>query len=145
MTNIKSFFLRLYLLTYSPLFPLVLTWTIFMAYRIYFEPVMLCDDTGWNLYQWKREITTYISDYRVAVCKCEKYYDLSSLLQTAKSLNPGYCEPEQEDFIANKIHNWRAEKLKALMKIRQCEAKIKRIDPGFTSFVENFPKVLENH
>jgi hypothetical protein len=79
MTYIKNFLFRLYLLTYSPLFPTILTLIIFMSYRIYFEPVLLCDDNGGSLFLLKKDLAKMLADYRTAEVKYEKYTDLSEL------------------------------------------------------------------
>lgn len=43
MVNIKSFFFRINCIIYSPIFPVLLTTIVFISYKIYFEPTLLCD------------------------------------------------------------------------------------------------------
>jgi hypothetical protein len=70
---------------------------IFMAYRIYLDPVvMLCDDSNYKLFELKYRITIETANYRAAVVKCERYYDLQEQLITYKQVNPSYSCPELE-------------------------------------------------
>jgi hypothetical protein len=103
MTYIKSFLFRLYLLTYSPLFPTILTLIIFISYRIYFEPVLLCDDNGNHLFQLKTELTTEAANYRIAEVKCEEYRDLKEQFRKFKEAEPNYNNPEEENKISNSL------------------------------------------
>jgi hypothetical protein len=131
---LKSFFLRLYLLTYSPIFPMLLGSIIFLAYRVYFDPVvMLCDDNGYRLFQLKSELTTETANYRTAVIKCERYYDLQEQLESFKETNPQYNNPEQERAIADGIRNSLADKIRALAKVRRLETSIRGLTPRFQS------------
>jgi len=41
--NNNYFFTRLILFTYNPFFPILLSLLLFITYRIYFEPTLLCD------------------------------------------------------------------------------------------------------
>jgi hypothetical protein len=50
-----------------------------MSYRIYFEPVLLCDDNGGSLFLLKKDLAKMLADYRTAEVKYEKYTDLSEL------------------------------------------------------------------
>lgn len=103
MNNIKCFLFRLYLLTYSPLFPIILTLVIFMTYRIYFEPVLLCDDNGYHLFQLKTELTTETANYRTAVIKCEEFNDLKEQYRVFKQIEPNYNNPDAEKNIYNNL------------------------------------------
>jgi len=144
MTNIKCFFLRLYLLTYSPVFPLFLGWILFMTFRIYFEPVMLCDDHGWTLFQWKNDITNYIGNYRIAIVKIDQYNDLNGQLQAYKYSDPQFNSTSGEEYLANKIQSWQAEKIRNLAKIRELEFAIKAFEPGFQAPINTcnyYPRV----
>lgn len=105
MINIKCFFIRLYLLTYSPAFPMLLGSIIFMAYRVYFEPAMLCDDNGYLLFQYKSDLTAQVANFRTAVVKCEHYYDLKDQLESFKEANPEFNNRQQEQNINENLRN----------------------------------------
>lgn len=138
MINIKCFLLRLYLLAYSPIFPVIVTWIIFMSYRIYFEPVMLCDDNGWTLFQLKSEITAEVGNYRTAVVKCEQYNDLKAQLEAFKRSEASYSNPDTEKIISDNLKNWEANKWRYLGKVRHLESSIRKIEPNFQSPVNTF-------
>lgn len=42
--NINKFIIRLYMFTLLPSFPSLLTFIIFTIYKLYFDPVALCDN-----------------------------------------------------------------------------------------------------
>ena len=105
-----------------------------MTYKIYFEPVILCDDNGWTLYKLKHDLTLATADYRVAEVKCEQYYDLQEQSRIY------FLDPKGDKFVDNdlKLNNWQAEKTKSLMKVRQLEGYIRKYEPGFQSPINNF-------
>ena len=105
MTNIKSFLLRIYLFTYSPIFPMVLGSIILIITRVYFEPVLLCDDNGLMLYELKTEFYSEVTKYNTSIVEIDEY-----------------------------INNHRIAIMKyneAFFKITQLEVAIKKFEPGF--------------
>jgi hypothetical protein len=138
MINIKYIFVRLWLLTYSPSFPTILGLIIFISYRVYFEPIALCDDNGYSLFQLKVEITSETGNYRAAVVKCEQYQDLKEQVDTYRQSEPDYDSYDAETKISKKLKDYQADKIKCLAKVRELETTIRKIEPDFQSPVGNF-------
>jgi hypothetical protein len=138
MNNIKNIFVRLWLLTYSPSFPVMLGLIIFIFYRVYFEPIALCDDKSYSLFQLKIELTTETGNYRASEVKCEQYQDLKEQVDRYKESEPNYDTSDAVKKIAQKLKDYQADKYKCLAKIRELETNIKIIEPGFQSPVGNF-------
>ena len=132
MINIKSFFLRLYLLTYSPIFPIVLGSIIFITYRMYFEPVLLCDDNGLRLYNLKIELYSEVTKYKTSIIEIDEYS--SKLTELKKFSQPNFRNFGFEEIYTNSYKNAITKHNEASTKINQLEAAIKIFEPDFKSF-----------
>jgi hypothetical protein len=143
MTYIKNFLFRLYLLTYSPLFPTILTLIIFMSYRIYFEPVLLCDDNGGSLFLLKKDLAKMLADYRTAEVKYEKYTDLSELW---RSVTKDGAPADKEITALKKSEMYRQDKNQLLIRVHQIEDAIKKLDPHYRSVViqQQYPRIARS-
>jgi len=141
MTNLKSFILRTYLFTYSPLFPIVLGSIIFITYRIYFEPVLLCDDHGYLLYELKRNLTKEIAKWRLADIECALYQDLQEQ-ETKFCLKVRTTDLDREEEIHNNLIQSVAKMHNALSNMKDIENTIKKLDPNFKSPIDyNFFRI----
>lgn len=147
MINIKSILLRLYLLTYSPFFPILLTSIFFMTYKIYFEPVILCDDNGWTLFKLKHNLTLATADYRVAEVKCEQYYDLQEQRRIYKISDPYFSDPNGDKSVKQDLMDWQAKKTLSLTKVREIEGSIRKYEPGFQSPIKfnYYPRINKGY
>ena len=135
MINVKCFLLRLYLFIYSPNFIIALTTFSFIAYRICFEPVVLCDggDNGWSLFNLKLDLTRELSEFRVNQVRIHEYVDRLELIKGAPSLTDS-LKAEQTDYnqcldrlvIENKGY---------VQRIAFIENRIKLYEPRFQSFI----------
>jgi hypothetical protein len=97
--NIKYFFIRLQLLTQSPIFISSLTFIIFTLYKICFDPVMLCDDTDVvALYELKTKLIIETANYHIATVKCEQYTGLQKELRYIST-------PRFRDFNTEQLYN----------------------------------------
>jgi hypothetical protein len=128
--NIKYFFIRLQLLTQSPIFISSLTFIIFTLYKICFDPVMLCDDTDVvALYELKTKLITETANYHVATVKYEQYTGLQKELRYIST--PRFRDFNTEQLYNSKIQSWRIEKINALNSIHALVVDIKTIQPNF--------------
>jgi hypothetical protein len=76
---------------------------IFMSYRIYFEPVMLCDDNGITLYYLKYELTQEVANYRTASVQCEQFNDLKTQLKAFEQAEFGHKNPQRAKTIVDNL------------------------------------------
>lgn len=131
MTNIKCFFLRLYLLTYSPVFPILLGSTIFIVYRIYFEPVLLCDSgPDWALMKLKLDLAEQVASWRCTDVRLEEYLDKEILLREMPDTNQ--VKAMRTDCQTTKLH-WRNQWMIEYNKTVRIENAIRKLDPNYRS------------
>jgi hypothetical protein len=136
--NKNYIFIRLELLTLSPIFPSLLSFLLFTAYKIYFDPFMLCDEGDWyKLYELKGNLTREIANYNITMIKIGEYSDLQTQLNEVS--RPNYRNFSQESFYSSKLDTWQKRSINSLNNIRQIECSIRMIDPNFKSSVAHFP------
>ena len=144
MINIKSFLFhwylfvlsRFFIIILSPQFIVLLTWIIFMSYKFYFEPAMLCEP-NWTLHQLKLQLTLELADLRLAEIEVEKYKDIDEqyreiLAETRET------RPSSNEMVRKNGYNLRhtLEIKKALLtKVTQLETSIKKLDPNYQSVI----------
>jgi len=142
---IKSFLFRLYLfilsrffiMILSPQFTVLLTWIIFMSYKIYFEPAILCDP-NWELFHLKIQLTNDISYLRLAELNLAKYQDLDEQYrEVLMETQPGTRHSSHELVKQNGADLRRTIELKndILAKVTQLETAIKKLDPQYQSVI----------
>ena len=131
MINIKCFFIRVYLLTYSPIFPMLLGSIIFITYRVYFEPVLLCDGNSLSLYELKTELYSEITKYNSYNSKIdENYRKLQELQKIVLPSNRNISlKKDYTDLYKFAISKYN----ESSTRINQLEAAIKIFEPGFKS------------
>jgi len=123
--------LRLFVLHWF--FPLVLTLTISLIYFLYFEPVTLCDDNGYTLFQLKKNLTKEIANFRTCIVNHECYSDLR---EQSTNYWPGSgWDSSYEKSLDTKIRDSRIEMTQLIDRIRQIEDAIKVIEPNFKSSI----------
>lgn len=139
MTNVKCFLLRLYLLTYSPIFPMLLGSTIFIVYRIFFEPTILCD--GWDVMNLKYELTKQIGVFRCADVRLQEYIDRCEQIQRMPATE---AVQREEQICLENLRIWRDRYLNSLYKVRHLEVSLTMLDSNYRTVVDEnflFPKV----
>lgn len=134
MTNIKCFFLRLYLLTYSPIFPVLLGSTIFIVYRIYFEPVILCE--GWDVMNLKYEITKEVSSYRIADIKVQEYIDRRMQLERMPRTDSVQRELQ---IVLEEQRAWIDITINHLSKVRSLEDSLRLLGSNYRTVITTHP------
>lgn len=135
MINVKCFLLRLYLLTYSPLFPVLLSSTIFIVYRIYFEPVILCD--GWDVMNLKYQLTVEIGKFRCADAKLSEYCDRCEQILRMPVTD---AVQREHQIVTEKMQTWLNRYTTSLNKVRDIENTLSELDPNFRTTVN--PRIL---
>jgi hypothetical protein len=132
MINIKRIFIRIWLFTLSPVFPILLGWSIFIVYRIYSDPIITCDDNGYLLYELKRSLTKEIANFRLANIECALYKDLQEQ-ETKFSLLVRTTDLDREEELANNFRDSISKMQESLSKVKDLETSIIKIEPGFKS------------
>jgi hypothetical protein len=134
MINIRCFFLRLYLLTYSPIFPIVLGSMIFITYRIYFEPVLLCDYTNWTLCNLKLDLTNHVTSYRIADVHLQAEMDKLEQIRDMPRVTDDIIKEKNRSIV--QLDHWINESRRTLTKVREVEYYVKRLEPSYKSVVD---------
>jgi hypothetical protein len=111
---------------------MVLGLIIFIAYRIYFEPVLLCDDNGLMLYNLKTELYSEVAKYKTSDIEIAEYN--RKLTELKKFSQPNFRNFGCEEIYTNSYKNAITKHNEASTKINQLEAAIKIFEPGFKSF-----------
>jgi len=111
-----------------------------MTYRIYFEPVILCD-TNWTLIDLKVELTHEIANFRIAEVEVQKYQDLGE--QYKEVLGRQSSTSLVETINAEKMRLAIQERNAHLTKITGLETSIKKLDPFYHSVITatQYPRV----
>ena len=119
-----------------------MSFIIFISYRFYFEPIALCDDSNYSLFQLKIEITSETGNYRASDVKCEQYKDMQQQYLKYQQ-ESGYQNPEAEKIMDTKLKDYEADKLKCLAKVRKLEKIIREFEPSFQSPIKfnYYPRV----
>jgi hypothetical protein len=114
-----------------------------MSYRIYFEPVLLCDDNGGSLFLLKKDLAKMLADYRTAEVKYEKYTDLSELW---RSVTKDGAPADKEITALKKSEMYRQDKNQLLIRVHQIEDAIKKLDPHYRSVViqQQYPRIARS-
>jgi len=145
MFNIKSFLFswylfvlsRFFIMILSPQFIVLLTWIIFMSYRIYFEPVILCEP-NWTLVELKLNLTHKLADLRLAEVELAKYQDIDEQYRAVLTEAEAPTRPSSIDIVRKNGYDLRhtIEKKKALLiKVTELETSIKKLDPHYKSVI----------
>src|SRR5258708_10896785 len=101
--NIKYIFIRLQLIVLSPIFPSLLTFLLLITNKIYFEPVILCDDGDFvTLNELRTKLTKEMAVYNIALIKIEEYNDLQKLLNEIST--PRFRDFTQEELYSRKLY-----------------------------------------
>jgi len=123
-----NIFIYLELFIYSPIFPLLLSLGIFIICRT-FDPVNLCDDSGWILHQLKTDLEIEISNLNNSIANKKKYYNL--YLELIKMSRPNYRNFNAEQNLINNIGYSREQMYESWDKIHTLEKSIKKLDSNY--------------
>ena len=134
MINIKCFFLRLYLLTYSPIFPIVLGSMIFITYKIYFEPVLLFDYSNWTLSNLKLDLTNHVTAYRIVDVHLHAEMDKFEQIRDMPRVADDLIKAQNNSRV--QMEHWINESRRTLNKVREIEYYVKKLDPSYQSVIE---------
>jgi hypothetical protein len=108
---------------------MVLGSIILIITRVYFEPVLLCDDNGLMLYELKTEFYSEVTKYNTSIVEIDEY--INKMRELQKMSAPNFRNFSLEE---NYINNHRIAIMKyneAFFKITQLEVAIKKFEPGF--------------
>lgn len=126
--------MRLQLFILSPIFPILLGLIIFILYKILFGCVIYCDSNDVEtLYELKLNLTGETAKYRSSVIYYEFFTDLHNQV-TGRSVNQRNIDQEQT-YISSAIELY-TKMEESLMKIREIETSIRRIEPNFQSPIQ---------
>jgi hypothetical protein len=127
---LKCYFIRLSWFILSPSFITLFCWTFFILYRIYCEPVLLCDDNGYSLYELKRSLIQEIANFRVANVEHLLYEDLQEQ-ERQFSIKVRTTDLDREEEITENLKNSVTKMRESLSKIEKLETSIKKLEPNF--------------
>lgn len=108
---------------------IILGITLYIAYVIYYTPIMLCDDNIFTLYQLKTKLISEIAKYKMSDINYEQYTDLKREL--ANISTPRFRDTNLENYYAEEIKTSIREHNESLQKINKLERSIKKLEPGF--------------
>lgn len=129
--NIKYFIIRLHILMLSPIFPSLLTFILLIVYKIYFEPVILCDNGSSPLLldQLKQNLAEEMNTSTIISSNITDTMELQNRWKEAQ----GKLTPIQTAYVTSLLSGWEDMYIKSLNKTIEIENYIRRIDPSFCS------------
>jgi len=104
-----------------------------MSYRIYFEPVILCEP-NWTLVELKLNLTHKLADLRLAEVELAKYQDIDEQYRAVLTEAEAPTRPSTISIVRKNGYDLRytIEKKKALLiEAKELETYIKKLDPHY--------------
>ncbi len=133
MKYINNALTRLEFFTLSPLFPLLLSLTIFIACKVFDPVINLCDDDGWTLFQLKSDLSNEITKLNSSISNKQLYYNSYQELMGMRISNPNWRNFNAEQSLLDNIERSRSDMYESLDRIRELERYIRRIDSNYIS------------
>jgi len=128
--SIKYLITRLQILTLSPIFPSLLTFILFMIYKIYFDPLILCDNGCSPLLLEQLVKNLNVELYKSTFISNDIVDLMKNLEEVKKSSEVNLI---QREYIERKLISLEEMLMKSLSKSKEIEASIRKINPCFTS------------
>jgi hypothetical protein len=130
----------------SPIFPSLLTFIILIVYKIYFDPVILCDNGCSPLFLQQLK-ANYDEELQVSSQISKNILDFSKTIQEKEAL--GEVNSAQRAYIKVILNGYEDMYIKSLTKSRDLAESIKKIEPTFKTRVDdtnaNILRVLQEY
>lgn len=120
---------RLHLFTYSPFFPFLLAFCLYIFYLKIGVSFVFCDEVDKDLHDFKVNLIQAIHKYRVAVANEQAYTDLSNLVNKLPRLDKDMVDAQKDYSII--ISEAKVKIKEQLITINSIEDSIGEIDPTF--------------
>ena len=134
--SINKLIVRLHMLTLSPIFPTLLAFIIITIYKLFFDPLTLCDDgsTPLLLDQLQSNLAHEMGKTsRIS----QDIAEFNSFVEEMKETSSGELSSAQKEHISDRVKHLKTMYVKSLKKTMEIEVSIKKINPSFTTGNEN--------
>ena len=134
--SINKLIIRLHMLIVSPVFPLLLAFILIITYKIFFDPLTLCDDGSAPLLldQLKSNLAHEIEKTSKIN---QDIAEFNRSVEEMKEIYSGELSSSQKEYNNNRVKYLKTIYIKSLKRTMEIEVNIKKIDPIFTTGTES--------